>query len=85
MPRIEQYTSLLKARAIENQCFMIGVNRTGKDLNNIYDGKSSVYDPTGKEIFRASDDECIIETEIDLNLVNQVRTALPFLNDIKLI
>jgi omega-amidase len=85
VPRIEQWNALLKARAIENQCFMIGVNRTGQDQNNTYNGHSSIYDPTGKEIVSLDCEEKIIEAEIDLDIVKSVRTALPFLNDIKLI
>ena len=83
--RIEQWNALLKARAIENQCFMIGVNRTGSDPFNNYNGNSSIYDPSGKEVFRIDDEEKIIETEIDIELVNSTRKTLPFLNDIKLI
>ena len=49
--RIDSWCTLLKARAIENQCISIGVNRIGKDLNNIrYNGSSKVIDVFGKEI-----------------------------------
>jgi omega-amidase len=85
IPRIEQWSALLKARAIENQSFMIGVNRTGKDPSNIYNGYSSIFDPTGKEVVQLANDEKIIEAEIDLEIVSKIRTTLPFLNDIKLI
>ena len=49
--RSKIWTTLLKARAIENQCYVIGVNRVGADKNNIrYNGKSAVYGPQGEEI-----------------------------------
>lgn len=83
--RIEHWRTLLKARAIENQCFVIGVNRTGTDPNLIYNGFSSIYDPMGNEIISVKDEEKIIISEIDFSLVEKTRTLLPFLNDIKLI
>lgn len=85
IPRIEHWKSLLKARAIENQCFVIGVNRTGADPFHTYNGCSSVFDPTGKEILIADEKEKIYLVEFDLSLVDEVRNKLPFLNDIKLI
>lgn len=83
--RIEHWRTLLKARAIENQCFVFGVNRTGNDPNLKYNGYSSIYDPMGNEIISVADEEKIIFSEIDISLVKKTRTSLPFLNDIKLI
>lgn len=85
IPRIEHWKTLLKARAIENQCFMIGVNRVGTDPFNTYNGCSAVFDPMGNEIVLVENDEKIIEAEIDLEKVGATRGKLPFLNDIKLI
>jgi len=83
--RIEHWKCLLKARAVENQCFMIGVNRIGEDPFCKYNGFSAVFDPMGNEIVINENEEKIITCDIDLNRVNEVRTKLPFLNDIKLI
>ena len=83
--RIEHWKTLLKARAIENQCFMIGVNRVGTDPNLQYNGCSAVFDPTGNCLVLVENEEKIIDCEIDLNLVKDTRNKLPFLNDIKLI
>ena len=55
--RIEHWRTLLKARAIENQCYMIGVNRVGKDPKLNYVGYSGVYDPMGKELVSVKDEE----------------------------
>lgn len=83
--RIEHWRTLLKARAIENQCYIAGVNRVGKDPKLNYVGFSSVFDPMGKEIVSVENDEKVIVVELDKNYVNEVRTKFPFLDDIKLI
>ncbi len=83
--RIEHWRSLLKARAIENQCYVAGVNRVGDDPKLRYNGFSSVFDPMGKEIVAVENDEMIIGAEIDKTLVHEVRKKLPFLNDMRLI
>jgi len=84
-PRIEHWRTLLKARAIENQCFMIGVNRTGSDPKNIYNGFSGVYNPLGKELLSIEEMEGIFVQEINVEEVNETRNSLPFLKDMKLI
>ena len=83
--RIEHWSTLLKARAIENQCFVAGVNRVGKDPKLNYVGFSSVYDPMGKQIVAVKNEERIIFAEIEKTEVEDVRGRLPFLDDIKLL
>lgn len=83
--RIEHWKHLLKARAIENQCYMIGVNRVGKDPVNNYIGCSAVYGPNGEEIFIAGSQEEAALVTLDMNLVREQRSKYPFLNDIYLI
>ncbi len=83
--RIEHWKALLKARSIENQCFMIGVNRVGTDPFNSYNGCSAVLDPMGNEIVLVEDSEKLIEVEIDFEMVGEIRNKLPFLQDMKLI
>jgi omega-amidase len=85
LPRIEHWKTLLKARAIENQCFMIGVNRVGVDPFHNYPGCSAIFDPLGKEMIMAENEEGIFISEINLDEVAQTRNNLPFLNDMKLI
>lgn len=85
VPRIEHWRTLLKARAIENQSFAIGVNRVGNDPHLQYNGFSSVYDPMGNEITFCGNEEKIFTTKIDLMKVETIRNTLPFLDDIKLI
>jgi len=82
--RKEHWISLLQARAIENQCFMAGVNRTGIDPALAYKGNSAVFDPLGRQVVCAGDEEDVITAEIDLSIVNEIRTCMPFLDDMKL-
>jgi predicted amidohydrolase len=82
--RKDHWETLLKARAIENQCFVIGVNRTGKDGNGIrYPGASHVYDPMGKDICSGGLREQFITCEIDPEMATKVRCQFPFLNDMR--
>ncbi len=83
--RIEHWRALLKARAIENQCYVAGINRVGDDPEHHYNGLSSLFDPMGKEIVSVENEEGIIFTEIEKTEVEDVRSKLPFLDDIHLI
>jgi omega-amidase len=83
--RIDHWSSLLKARAIENLCFVIAVNRVGNDKSNKYNGLSSVYSPTGKPIAQISDTEKVEVVDINLEDVAETRKKFPFLDDIRLI
>src|SRR6478672_6609984 len=58
--RVHAWTTLLRARAIENQCYVIGVNRTGEDGNKIhYTGESMAIDPMGEILYHKKDEEDI--------------------------
>ncbi len=83
--RIEHWRTLLKARAIENQCYVAGVNRVGDDPKLHYNGYSSVFDPMGNEIISVENEEGIFIAELSLEKVKEVRTKFPFLEDIRLI
>lgn len=83
--RIKHWRALLKARAIENQCYMIGVNRVGNDPQSEYNGFSSIIDPIGNIVLENENDEKILSAEVDLELVRQTREKLPFLQDMKMI
>jgi predicted amidohydrolase len=84
-PRLEHYRTLLRARAIENQCYMIAVNRVGKDEDGShFFGHSCVVDPWGEIVVEAGETEAHLTVTIDLDLVGQVRRALPALDHIRL-
>jgi omega-amidase len=76
--RIEHWRTLLKARAIENQCYVVGVNRVGDDPKLHYNGFSSVFDPMGKEIVAVENEEKVIVAEIDKSYVDERRKKITF-------
>ncbi|APZ45963.1 amidohydrolase [Polaribacter reichenbachii] len=81
--RIKAWDTLLKARAIENMSYTIGVNRTGTDANNYaYSGGSVIVDYLGDEISNLPKNEIgIIEATLIKNSQQKVRKQLGFLND----
>jgi predicted amidohydrolase len=73
---------LLQARAIENQSYVIGVNRVGSDANDIvYSGDSAVYDALGEVLYMKSQDEDLGIVSLQKSSLDQTRVALPFLDD----
>jgi predicted amidohydrolase len=79
--RAEHWKTLLKARAIENQSYVIGVNRVGRDDNSlIYAGNSSCIDQLG-QIFCDLEDETVFTTTLSISTLYNTRTNLPFLKD----
>jgi len=83
--RIEHWRTLLRARAIENQCYVLGVNRVGNDPELKYIGYSTVVDPMGNEIISVSPEEKIVTAEVFKDKADEIKAGLPFLNDIRLI
>ncbi|MBK9312890.1 MAG: carbon-nitrogen family hydrolase [Acidobacteria bacterium] len=81
--RIEHWITLLKARAIENQSYVIGVNRAGRDPFLEYPGASMIVDPLGRVIAELGPGESSFSAEILLDELAQIRLTLPFLDDIR--
>ena len=81
--RISHWTALLKARAIENQAYVIGVNRCGSDPKFSYPGSTQIIDPSGEIVADAGEQENIISAEISLSYLTEYRATLPFLADIR--
>jgi predicted amidohydrolase len=80
--RIQAWKTLLQARAIENQCYVIGVNRTGKDGNDIYySGESMIIDPMGEVLYTKKDEEDVFTMSLDKTHLETIREKLPFLKD----
>jgi len=77
--RNHAWKSLLTARAIENQCYTIGVNRVGMDGHQVYhSGDSTVVDPLGNTLFTRSHDELIHTIQFQKETLNEVREQFPF-------
>lgn len=72
---------LLQARAIENQCYVVGVNRTGKDQKISYQGASAVFDPRGNQIALADAREQVLIVDLDLHQQETWRAKFPVLQD----
>ena len=80
--RSHAWKTLLCARAIENQCYVVGVNRVGKDGNDVYhSGNSMIIDPLGEVLYHMADDEDIFTITLEKEHVEQVRTKFPFWKD----
>lgn len=76
------WKSLLQARAIENQAYTIGVNRTGNDGATVYhSGNSMVIDTLGNVLYHQTDDEAIYTFTLNYEELQKTRIQLPFLKD----
>lgn len=76
------WRSLVPARAIENQAFVVAVNRVGHDGNEIFhSGDSMCIDPNGKVVYYKPNDEDLYTFSISKDDLNEVRESLPFLKD----
>jgi predicted amidohydrolase len=76
--RIDAWDSLLKARAIENLSYVVGVNRVGTDGNGVdHNGHSSIYGPKGDMIFTSEGIETIKTIELSANSLNAFRDKFP--------
>ena len=80
--RMNAWASLLRARAIENQACVIGINRVGKDGKGLeYPGLSAAYDGLGNELAVLGDSEGTAMATLDLDALQELRSNLPFLDD----
>lgn len=76
------WKTLLRARAIENQCYTVGVNRIGNDGNNIYhSGDSMIIDPLGEVIYHQSNKEDIFTCLLNKGTLEEARAKFPFWKD----
>lgn len=80
-PRQEHWDLLLRARAVENQCYVAGVNRVGHGGGHDFTGGSVVLDPLGECLAHAGDREALITATVDPERVREVRKSFPFLRD----
>jgi predicted amidohydrolase len=80
--RAEAWKTLLRARAIENQCYVIGVNRIGVDGKEIdHSGDSCIIGPTGEILHSCENREELFSTILEPSLLLETRERFPFLRD----
>jgi predicted amidohydrolase len=79
--RREHWKTLTRARAIENQAYLVGVNRVGRGGSLDYAGDSCIVDPLGSAIAEAAGSEAILVAEVEPEAVVDVRARVPFLAD----
>lgn len=81
--RVDHWLALLRARAIENQAYVVGVNRCGKDPNWEYPGASVVIDPHGKTVAEAGSQEGLSVAGLSVDVVEDWRREFPALMDLE--
>ncbi|MBP1999600.1 putative amidohydrolase [Paenibacillus shirakamiensis] len=80
-PRLHHWRTLLTARAIENQMYVVACNRVGSSGKDTFFGHSLIIDPWGEIIAEGGESEELVSGQIDLNLVDEVRTKIPVFED----
>ncbi len=80
--RIDAWKSLLKARAIENQCYTVGVNRIGMDGSGVlFNGNSLAFNAFGNELIKPTTSSQIFNIKIQKRHIKSIREKINFLND----
>jgi len=82
--RVHHWDLLLQARAIENQAYVLGVNRCGEDPKVSYPGSSRLIDPHGKVLASLQDQPGVLSASLDLEDLRAYRARFPALQDLKL-
>ncbi|WP_391575158.1 carbon-nitrogen family hydrolase [Cohnella sp.] len=79
--REQHWLTLLRARAIENQIFVVGANMAGSNQLDKFNGHSIVYDPWGEIVAEAGAEPTILYADIDVDVVGKVRERMPVFHD----
>lgn len=80
-PRLAHWQTLLRARAIENQFYMVACNRVGRSKETDFFGHSCIIDPWGQTVIEAGEEAMLVTCEIDLGRVDAVRHKIPVFED----
>ncbi|OWA34166.1 carbon-nitrogen hydrolase [Saccharibacillus sp. O16] len=81
MARLAHWRALLIARAIENQCWVVGCNRRGSDPDHVFAGHSMIVNPWGEVVAEAGENDEFLTAEIDTEEVMQAREQIPVFED----
>ena len=79
--RLEHWRTLVRARAIENQFFVVACNRTGRSQGTRFGGHSMVVDPWGNVLREGAGDAALLTADIDFRAVDESRSRIPSLKD----
>ncbi|MER2064382.1 MAG: carbon-nitrogen family hydrolase [Alkalibacterium sp.] len=80
-PRVAIWETLLRARAIENQFFVVGVNSTGTTDKLNFCGHSAIYDPLGERLTSGREDEKLLWADLDIGSIVNIRREMPVYKD----
>lgn len=80
-PRRAHWSTLLRARAIENQCFVAACNRVGESGNDVFFGASAIVDPWGETVVEGGAVEMLLTADVDLERVEEVRRRIRVFSD----
>jgi omega-amidase len=80
-PRRAVWETLLRARAIENQLYVVACNRVGTSQESSFFGRSCIIDPWGETVISADEQEILATAEIDLDNVDEARAKIPAFKD----
>ncbi len=81
LPRLAHWRTLLRARAIENQMYIVAVNRVGIEGDYHFFGHSAIIDPWGNAIVEGGESELLLTAAIETNMVAEVRRKIPVFAD----
>ena len=79
--RVDAWRTLLRARAAENQLFMVGCNRVGKSGDTTFGGRSAVIDPWGNPVIEGGESELLLTAVIEMDRVAEARAHMPVFQD----
>lgn len=80
-PRVDHWRALLRARAIENQSYVVACNRAGADQNNVFAGHSLIIDPWGETVVEGGVGEELMIGEIFPEKIEEIRSRIPVFED----
>jgi predicted amidohydrolase len=80
-PRLAHWRTLIRARAIENQLYVVACNRIGRDKYNEFFGHSTIVDPCGEIVVEGGAEEMLLTAAVDMDKVEEVRASMPIFAD----
>lgn len=81
LARLDHWRTLLSARAIENQAYVVACNRSGSDPDNVFAGHSVIIGPWGEVIAEAGEEEELLTGDVDFDAIDEIRSRIPVFED----